>query len=217
MGLFSLVGGLLGGGAAKKASRNAEQAQLQYLTQALGVQQQQQQQDRTDFTPYREVGASALGAQGNLVGINGPGVQGTAIQQLMQSPLYQSLYRNGLEANLQNASATGGIRGGNEVRGLADFGADTLSTTIQNQLQNLGGISGMGLQGTQAGSAAGGNLAAQIAQILGQQGQVRAGGILTRGGITNGMWQNAGSGLDDMIKQALSAFTGGGGIPSGGF
>jgi hypothetical protein len=71
-------------------------------------------------------------------------MQGAAITALQASPYYQSLYKNGLEANLQNASATGGIRGGNEVRSLADFGADTLNQTIQQQLSALAGLAGMG-------------------------------------------------------------------------
>lgn len=204
MGLFSFIGGLLGAGAAKKASRSAETAQLGYLSQALNAEQQQRQQSRTDLAPWMTGGVNALTGQENLLGLNGNGVQQSAIDSLQQSPLYQSLYRNGLEANLQNTSATGGIRGGNEVRSLADFGSDTLAQVIQQQLGNLGGLSQQGQQAAGATVASGDQLTQMISQILGQQGQVRAGGILTRGGITNGMFQNAGN----FLGQAASMIPG---------
>jgi hypothetical protein len=203
MGLFSFVGGLLGAGSAKKASRRAEAAQLQFLTQALGEQRLQREQDRADFAPWRTGGAEAFGEQGDLLGINGPEAQAAAIARLQGSPMFQSLYRTGEEAVLQNASATGGLRGGNTQRSLADFGADTLATVIERQLASLGGLSGAGLQATGAGSASGSALTQAIAQILGQQGQVRAGGLLTRGGISSGMWNNAGSFLDSLNPTKL--------------
>lgn len=196
MGLFTFLGGLFGAGSAKKASKNAEAAQLDYLNRALTAEQQQNAQSRTDLAPWRDAGGAALVQQGDLTGIHGNDPQAAAIAQLQASPLYQSLYRNGLEANLQNASATGGLRGGNEGRSLADFGADTLSTTIQNQLGNLGALSGQGLQATNSTVSSGDALTQAIAQILGNQGQVRAGGILTRGGINSSIWNNFGNFLD---------------------
>lgn len=198
MGLFSFISGLLGAGAAKGASRRAETAQLGYLNTALGEEHRQFDLTRSDYAPYTAEGSAAATAEGNLVGLNGDGVQQSALDALKASPLYQMLYHNGLEANLQNASATGGIRGGNEVRSLADFGTDTFAQTIQRQLESLGGIAGRGAGAVGGASAAGGNIVSQIAQLLGQQGQVRAGGILTRGGITNGMFQNAGGFLDQI-------------------
>jgi hypothetical protein len=191
---------LLGAGSAKKASRRAEEAQLGYLTQALDEEHRQFDLTRGDYAPWREAGANALGDQGDLVGMNGPEAQQAAIAQLQQSPLYNSLYRTGQEAVLQNASATGGLRGGNTERGLADFGSDTLAQVIERQLAQLGGISGTGLQATTGTAASGDNLTQAIAQLLGQKGQVRAGGILTRGGINSQMWNNAGSFLDSNMN-----------------
>lgn len=213
MGLFSFLGGILGAKSAKKGSRKAEAAQLDYLNRALGVQTEQRAQDREDFAPWRTEGAAALGQQGDILGLHGADPQAAAIAQLQNSPFYQSLYRNGLEANLQNASATGGIRGGNEVDSLADFGRDTLAQTIQQQLGNLGTVSGQGIGATGMGVQAGDALSQAIASILGNQGQVRAGGILTRAGITQGMWNNAGGFLD----QAAQAIAGGGAGGAGGF
>jgi hypothetical protein len=72
-------------------------------------------------------------------------------------------------------------------------------------LANLGSISGAGLQATTGTAASGDNITQAIAQLLGQQGQVRAGGILTRGGINSGMWNNAGAFLDDNMSSIFKA------------
>ena len=198
MGLFSFLGGMIGGSAAKSASRKAEAAQLGYLDKALGEEHRQFDLTRSDYAPAREAGTAALGAEGDLVGLHGGGVQASAIEALRNSPLFQSLFRTGQEAVLQNASATGGVRGGNTIRSLADFGSDTLAQVIQQQLSRLGGIADRGMAAVGGTANSGDSITQAIAQLLGQQGQVRAGGILTRGGITNGMFQNAGSFLDQI-------------------
>lgn len=212
MGLFSFVGSLIGGGKQKKASRRAEAAQLEYLNRALDEQRRQFDQTREDFSPYSNIGRAGLDDLGDLIGINGNDVQGSAIEALRASPFYQSLYRTGEEALLANASATGGLRGGNTQRSLADFGADTLATTIDRQLANLGGLAGLGIGATESVANFGANKANNVSNILGQQGQVRAGGLLTRGGITAQQFNNAGSFLDS----AVSAFLPGGGGGIGG-
>lgn len=212
LSLFGFLGGLIGGNAAKKGSSKAEQAQLGYLTQAQQAEEAQRAQSRQDLMPWMSGGGAAFARQGDLAGINGNDPQAAAIAQLQASPFYQSQYNNGLEANLQNASATGGIRGGNEVRGLADFGRDTLAQTIQQQFGNLGQLSGQGLAAAGGVVNSGDQLTQLISSILGQQGQVRAGGILTRGGITNGLWQNAGNFLGGDSQGGSSG--GGGGLMS---
>ena len=202
---------MIGGGKAKQASRRAEEAQLGYLTQALGENRRQFDLTRSDFAPYLEAGTEALGGQGDLLGLNGPEAQAAAIARLRDSPMFNSLYRTGEEAVLQNASATGGLRGGNTQRSLADFGADTMSQVIERQLAQLGGLSGRGQQAVGDVSSIGAGLTEAIAQILGHQGQVRADAILTRGGINNRMWNNAGGVLDNAMKSALGFFPGLGG------
>jgi hypothetical protein len=207
LGLFSFIGGLLGGGAQKKASRAAEAAQLAYAQKALDQQNAQFQQTRSDFMPFQQAGVAALGQQTDILGLNGATEQQTELDALKASPLYQMLFRNGEETVLQNAAATGGIRGGNTQRSLADFGADTFAQTIQQQLQNLGGLSGQGLSASGQVGAFGAQNSAANSQLLQSQGAAKAGGALTRGGISAGMFNSAG-GFADSI---LSAITGGGG------
>lgn len=129
--------------------------------------------------------------------------QGRAIAGLEKSPLFASLIRNGEEAINANASATGGLRGGNNIDRLTNFRADTLTNVIQNQLQGYQGAigTGMGAQGqvAQVGSnvATGQNQATQAStDALIQK-------ILGKAGINNKNWQNAGSFVDDAIGSAL--------------
>jgi hypothetical protein len=150
-----------------------------------------------------------------LLGLNGSGDQQRAIDALRSSPLYQSLYRNGVNTSLANASATGGLRGGNEQHSLYDVGSDTLAQVIQNQLQNLGGLSGQGLQATQQSGSFGGQAAGDVASLQNLIGRIQAGGILGKSAVNGQLW-NTGANLgQDIISQLMSAF-GGGGNPFGG-
>jgi hypothetical protein len=140
----------------------------------------------------------------------GPGAQQqAAIDSLKNSPLYQSLYRNGVNTILANGSATGGLRGGNIQRSLADFGSDTLASVIQNQLSNLGGISSGGLTtGTNLGTLGQSN-SNSASNLLTQKGQAQAGGILG----SNSAILNGAKATYDQIVQAVGAMFG---VPGGG-
>lgn len=208
MGLFSFIGGLLGSGAQKSGVNKASAAQMQYLDKGIGAENSQYNQSRSDFAPWMGFGSSALGPLGDLLGLNGNDASGKAIEALKSSPIYQSLFANGQEAVLQNASATGGIRGGNTQGALADFGRDTLAQTIQQQIANLFGASGQGLGATGAVAQLGEHKADALATLFGQQGDTLASKYLTKGGINAQNWNNAG-GLLDSITSAI--FGGGGG------
>jgi hypothetical protein len=207
------VGSLLGAGSQKKAVKKATAAQVDALNRAIDEQRRQFDTTNANFAPYRDAGTGALGGIGDLVGTNGADHQQSAIDALKASPFYQSLFRTGEENVLQSAAATGGLRGGNTQRSLADFGADTLAQTIAN----LGGIANMGLGATNSTANFGQQTANNVSNSLTQQGQARASGALAIGGINNQMWNNAGGFLD----QAVSAFLPGGGgfgsILKGGF
>lgn len=159
---------------------------------------------RRDLSAFT-TGGSDGGAEG----------QQAAIDQLHDSPMYQSLYRNGEEAVLQNASATGGLRGGNTQRSLYNLGSDTLSQVIQQQIANLGGLSAQG-QGA-ATSAAGirQGTAGAVADLQNQQGGARASGLLTRGGLTAAQWAAGGGALDKLASTAVGGGFGATGLSAG--
>lgn len=182
----AIGGGLLASSGASHAANTEARAQQQ----AILAQQQQTAQTRADLAPYRDAGSAGLTQYGNLLGTNGAIPQQAAITALQNSPYYQSLYRNGLEANLANASATGGIRGGNEVRSLANFGSDTLAQTVQQQLGNLYGLAGLG-EGASAQTAALGQSGANnISGIDMTGGDNQASAQLMQAGALSGMFKN---------------------------
>ncbi len=133
------------------------------------------QAEGRDLTPFTSGGTAAT---------DGVAGQQAAIERLQGSPMLQSIYRQGEEALLQNASKLGGLRGGNIQRSLADFGADTLAKVIQQQIGNLSGIAqgGLNAAGQQAGAATG--VGQGIAGLNVQQGDVNSAGLMQRGAIT---------------------------------
>lgn len=207
-----MIGGVIGAQKMKKASKKAMKYQVDYANQGITQQNQALDAIKGYYDPYATAGNQALGQYGNLLGLGGADQQQAAIDQLKNSPFYQSLYRTGEEAVLQNASATGGLRGGNTQRSLADFGADTLMQTIQQQLQSLGGLTEMGYNSAGALSGASQNTADNVTNLLQNIGGYKAGNAITQGNIKAGMWQGLGSGIDQMAKDAAMAIAGGGGF-----
>lgn len=118
--------------------------QLQLLGQGTEEQRRQLGQVQQLMQPYVQGGAGAFGAQQALAGLGAPGAQDAAIQQIMAGPEFQAMSRQGEDAILQNASATGGLRGGNVQGALAEFRPALLANLINQQYGRLAGISGQG-------------------------------------------------------------------------
>lgn len=79
-------------------------------------------------------------------GMTGAEAQEAAIQRISDSPLLAELTRQGEEALLQQAAATGGLRGGNIQGALAQFRPRMLQEEIDKQYSRLGGLAGTGQQ-----------------------------------------------------------------------
>jgi uncharacterized protein YneF (UPF0154 family) len=101
------------------------------------------------FTPYQQAGTNALQLQQALSGALGP----EAFQQAYQeSPYIQFLREQGERSTLSGAAATGGLGGGRVQQELVRFGQGLASQGLQQQIQNLSGLSGMGMQAAGAGA-----------------------------------------------------------------
>lgn len=159
----SILGGITGGKGAKKAA--LQQAQAQQA--ALAETQRQFNTTQANFQPYQQAGTQALGGVQDLLGLGGNGAQQAAIDALKASPGFSALFNQGQDTILQNGAATGGLRGGNMQNSLANFGANTLATTIQQQLANLGGL-------VQTGAGATGQLGGLSQAYSGQQAQTQS-------------------------------------------
>jgi hypothetical protein len=199
--MASILSSVIGGKGAKKA------AQQQAAAYQKGIDEQRREFDATQqrFQPYSDFGLASMGSLSDLLGLNGNDKQGAAIDALKQSPAFTSLYNTGADTILQNASATGGLRGGNTQNSLANFGAGLLGQVEQNQIGNLTNGVGIGSGTVTTLGNLGQQNANSIAQLLGQQGNAQASGTL---GQANA-WSN---GINDIQKQLLAVLTGGGGF-----
>lgn len=183
MGFVSdFVGSITGAKQAAQAGQVAGQVQAQ--ASEAGITETRRQFDTLVqlMAPFVTAGAQSLQAQQNLVGLGTPGAQAGAIAGLEASPEFRALMQQGETAILQNAAATGGLRGGNTQAALAQFRPALLSQLIEQQYGRLGGITQLG-QASAAGQASAGMQSGQnIANLLAQQGAAQAGGILAAGG-----------------------------------
>lgn len=111
--------------------------------------------------------------------------QQQAISQLEGSAAFQALARQGEEGILQNASATGGLRGGNVQGALAQFRPALLNQFIGQQYERLGGLTKIGQASAAGVGAAGQEAATSIGAALTQSGQAQAGNAMAQGAAFN--------------------------------
>lgn len=183
----SLIGGLLSSDAQRSAGNKAADAQT--AASEAGIAETRRQFDAIQklLAPYAEAGTGALAQQQNLLGLNGAGAEKSAIDAIQGSPQFQAMLSQGTNAILQNASATGGLRGGNTQAAIAQFTPALLAQTINDRYAKLGGITSVGQNAAAMTGNAGMQSGNQIAQLLQQQGAAQAGAALSQGKATTGL------------------------------
>ena len=183
----NIVGDVIGGitGASQAADASLAAAGTQAVSAQQGIDEQRRQFDKIVelMSPYVGAGTQALGQQQALIGLGGAGAQQQAITGLEQSPQFLEMLRQGENALLQNASATGGLRGGNVQSALAQYRPQILSDLINQQYGRLGGLSQMGQAAAGGQASAGQSMASNVGNLLGQQGAAVAGGQLAQGQV----------------------------------
>lgn len=182
-----IVGGLISSNAQKKAAKSAANAQTAASDASIAEQRRQFDLSQQLVQPYVNAGVGALGQQQNLMGLNGTSAQQTAINNLQNSPFFQSVYKQAENALLQNAAATGGLRGGNIQGALADNRMNMLNTAYQNQLQNLGNLVTLGQNSATNTGTNAMAMANNIGNLNTNIGQAQAGYALARGQSTQNM------------------------------
>lgn len=189
----SVITGYMGSRAQAGAASDASQAQQE--TDAAQIAESKRQFDtvRELLRPYSEAGTGALAAQQNLIGLGGPDAQKKAIAALSGGPEMQAMTQQGEEAMRANASATGGLRGGNLQSALAKFRPQMLSNLINQQYERLGGLTTTGQNAAAGTGSAAQTSGGQIIQALGESGAARAGEAMAAGNAQAGMWGGVGS------------------------
>jgi len=170
----TLASSAIGASAAKKAG------QQQYDATMAGVAEEKAAREELArrLEPYAAAGTPALQAQMAALGLAGPEAQAKYVAEQEASPTFQAIARQQEEALLQNASATGGLRGGNIQGALAQFRPALLNQFLTQQYERLGGLTTLGQQSAAGVGSAGMQSASSIADLLAQGGAAQAGSTL---------------------------------------
>jgi hypothetical protein len=179
-----LIGSFITAGAQRTAGNTAADASIAASNAGIAQQNQQFAAIQKLLQPYVTAGTGALTGQQNLIGLNGAAPQQSAIDALKASPAFTSMQTLGENRILANASATGGLRGGNVQGALAQFSPQLLAQLIDQQYTRLGGLSQQGANAAAGVGTAGLNTGNQITQLLGQVGQAQGGAALSQGQAT---------------------------------
>jgi hypothetical protein len=199
MAATQVIGGVM------QADAASEAAGIQGDAAQAGIAEQRAAREQMAklLEPYRQAGLPALQQQQAMLGLNGADAERAALAGISGSPTMQAMMQQGENALLQNASATGGLRGGNIQAALAQFRPQMLAQEIENRYARLAGMTSLGQNAAAGVGNAGMQTGTNIANLLGQQGAAAAGGALAQGQ----MFGNIGAG----INQGLGMYAGMGG------
>lgn len=209
IGLALMAGGtLLGGLMSSNAASDAADTQAGAANQAAILQSNQYNQNVARESPWVNAGSNALGTLQALLGAggtNGPLTRQFTPEMYQKSPAFNFLLNNGLNAITNQASATGGVGGGNTLKALMNYGTGLADTDYQQQLGNytnwqdqvynmLNGISNQGLNAANSLNSNGTQSAAlQGSDLIG------AGNALAAGQVASGnAWGNALTNMGNM-------------------
>jgi len=200
----AVVGGsVLDGANQRGAAKDAAGAQLEGTR--LGIEETRRQFNSMKelLSPYISAGGSAFTEQQALIGLGGEEAEQSAISRIEQSPEFRAITEAGEEGILQNASATGGLRGGNVQKTLSEFRPNVLSSLIENRYNKYAGITAQGQNAAASLGGAGQTAGVNISNLYGQGAAAQAGGILAEGQANSNMWGNITQG----IGAAVGAFS----------
>ena len=187
----TLISGYMQGEAAEDA------ANIQAGASREGIAEQRRQFDAVQklLAPYVAAGQPALEAQQAFLGLRGPEAERAAIERISGGQRFQELTRQGEEALLQRASATGGLRGGNVQAALAQFRPQVLNQLIEEQYGRLGGMTSLGQQSAVGVGTAGMSTGTNVANLLGREAAALAGGEIAQGRAAGAFPSAIGTGL----------------------
>ena len=190
-GVTSYVSGQAQAKGAKRAAATQVKGQQQAADEARAAYG-----DIADLLqPYADVGGPALQGMMASSGLLGPQAQQSYISGVEGGAEFQGLVRQGEEAILQNASATGGLRGGNVQGALAQFRPGVLSALLQQQYGRLAGLENIGSTANINLANARGQLGANVANSLTGAAAASAKGMVGAAAANAQAYQGIGSAI----------------------
>ena len=194
----AIVGGsIISGVVSNKASKRAAEAQGEATDLSVGEQRRQFDITQSNLQPFQDAGVSAIGAQQDMIGLNGQDAQKASFDAFNLSPGQQFIRDRAQKNLLRNSAAIGGLGGGNVRSALVQQGAGFAQQDYQNQFGRLGQLAGQGQGAATSIGNFGANSANNISNLLVAGGNARATGIInqannfnnTLSGITTGLAQ----------------------------
>lgn len=187
-----LISSNIASNASRDAADKAAGKQLEGTNAGIAEQRRQFDAIQKLLAPYVQGGTKSFDAQQDIAGLNGADAQGTAIGNIENSPYFKSLYTQGENGILANASATSGLRGGNTEAALAQFRPSLLNGLVDSQFNRLGSITANGVSATGANVNSNQSFANNVSNLYGQQGAIGAGQELATGQANAAPWNTLG-------------------------
>lgn len=182
MSLFSALlpigGSILSSALGAKSAGNAASQMSQAFQKGIEGTNEQFDATKANIDPFIQAGTTGLDQYQAGLGLLGKDAQSKFYSDYQQSPAQQYQMQQGEQAILRNAAATGGLQGGNVLQALQQHGMGIASQGIENQMNRLSGLSGQGLSAGLGLGNLGAQKSANIANLLGQQGQAMASGTM---------------------------------------
>ena len=129
--------GAYGANRAKSSADKASRAQGRAADAGIDEERRQFDEIQKLLAPYVNGGAEATDAQRAFLGLMGPQAEKDAIAGIENGEQFKTGVKQGENAILQNASATGGLRGGNVQSSLANFRPNLLNQIIAQRFAGL--------------------------------------------------------------------------------
>lgn len=203
----SVITGVMASNAQSDAAQTAADAQGQASAASIAEQRRQFDAVQQLLSPYVNAGGSALDQQKALLGLSGTQAQKDAINAVANGAEMEQYVKQGENAMLQNASATGGLRGGNLQAAMAQFRPQLLNQMLQQRFTNLGGLTSIGQNAAAGTGNAGMQSANAITQALQQQGAAQADAALAAGQGQAQAWGGVGQAIGNVaMLKAMKVF-----------
>jgi hypothetical protein len=183
------IGSLYGSYQQRGAAGDAADAQVNASREAIAEQRRQFDTQIEMLRPQRELGINAMNVLGRLNGFN-TGAEGGAgapdMSAFTASPDYNFRRSEGNRDINNSFAARGGALSGNALRGITDYNSNLASGEFNNFVQRQLQMAGLGgaatSQSVNASQYAGGN----VSNLLGNQGDARASGIINQSNAVTG-------------------------------
>lgn len=184
---MSIIGKVIGSitGANQAAKAGQAGAELQYQAQMAGVDEQRAARDeyRQLSQPLTNMFAPSIQSLAGGAGLLGADAEQQFVDQIMRGPTFNTMNQAGLNLMQQNASATGGFRGGNLQAAAGQLAMQNFNDLLMQRYGQIGGIASLGQNAIAQQGNMGMQSAANIGNLMSNAAAARAGGLMARGSV----------------------------------